>query len=171
ALMVQCQFCKFAIQLNKLERVMTVSFKFGLVGAVLCFAQSFFVVAFAAENKPVDVEILLGTSSDPLSFSPRKLEFENEKTYRLILINHGPSTHRFWSPGFAQAISTQKVEMMDADGNVTETLNKQVEDVVLPGKTKAHWIFTAQKKGEFKDLKCTIAGHDEYGMTGSIVIR
>lgn len=146
-------------------------FKFGLVGVLLCLSQAFVMAAPATAGQPVDVEVLLGTSGDPLSFSPRKLEFESGKTYRLVLINHGPSTHRFWSPGFAQAISTQKVEIMDADGKITDTLTEQVEDVVLPGKTKAHWVFTAKKKGEFNDLKCTIAGHDEYGMTGSIVIR
>ena len=41
---------------------------------------------------------------------------------------------------------------------------------VYPGGT-AEWWFVPVKAGEINDLKCTIAGHAEKGMTGKIVIK
>lgn len=140
-------------------------------GVLLSSLLPVMTVVAAPDQKPIEVTVLLGTSNDPLSFSPNKLEFEVGQSYRLTLLNEGPSTHRFWSPGFAQAVATERVEFVGKEGAKVAEVTGQIQDVVVSGKSKAIWTFIPKKKGDFGDLKCTVAGHDQYGMVGRIILK
>ena len=71
----------------------------------------------------------------------------------------------------AQAVFTRKVQVNGADGKAIAEVKGQIREIeVYPGGT-TEWWFVPVKAGKFNDLKCTIPGHTEMGMVGSITIK
>jgi uncharacterized cupredoxin-like copper-binding protein len=57
------------------------------------------------------------------------------------------------------------------DGEMVAEIKGHVREVeVFPGHT-ADWWFVPIQTGTFEDLKCTVEGHSEAGMVGTITIR
>jgi uncharacterized cupredoxin-like copper-binding protein len=80
-----------------------------------------------------------------------------------VLTNPSPQKHYFTSKDFADAIWTQKVEA----GNVE--IKGVIHELELKPGAKAEWVFVPLKSGTY-NLRCTIPGHTEAGMTGKITI-
>jgi len=134
-----------------------------------------FVSAQAAgdltQQEPVEIKVALGNDKDALRFFPETISLETGKLYRLILSNPSPQKHYFSSDGMAQAVFTRKVQVNGTNGKAIAEVKGQVREIeVYPGGT-AEWWFVPVKAGKFNDLKCTIPGHDEGGMVGSITIK
>jgi uncharacterized cupredoxin-like copper-binding protein len=57
------------------------------------------------------------------------------------------------------------------DGEMVAEIKGQIREVeVFPGHT-ADWWFVPIQTGKFHDLQCTVEGHSEAGMTGTITIK
>ena len=97
-------------------------------------------------------------------FTTDALGFEAGRLYKLILTNPSKLPHYFSALQFADAVWSRKVETADAEvkGAISE-----VE--VLPG-GEVEWYFVPVKAGTF-DLKCTVKGHAESGMVGTITVQ
>ena len=98
-----------------------------------------------------------------LSFFPSDLQFEPGRHYKLILENSSPQKHYFTAKDFADAIWSQKVDA----GNVE--IKGAIHELELRPNTQAEWVFIPMKPGTY-GLRCTIPGHTEAGMVGSIQI-
>ncbi len=123
------------------------------------------------KQQPIDVKVQLGDEKDAMAFSPKVIELTTGKLYRLILVNASPQAHYFSSEGLAGAVFTRKAQVNGKDGKPIAEVKGAVREIeVYPGGT-AEWWFVPVKAGEINDLKCTIAGHAEKGMTGKIVIK
>lgn len=120
-------------------------------------------IALASPSPLTEVRIHLGTASNELRFEPDDLEFEAGKKYKLILDNPSGSKHYFTAKDFADAIWTQKVEA----GNVE--VKGAIHELELKPGAVAEWVFVPLKAGTF-ELHCSIAGHSEAGMVGSLTI-
>jgi uncharacterized cupredoxin-like copper-binding protein len=71
----------------------------------------------------------------------------------------------------AGAVFTRKAQVNGKDGKPIAEVKGAVREIeVYPGGT-AEWWFVPVKAGVFEDLRCTIPGHTEGGMTGKIVIK
>jgi uncharacterized cupredoxin-like copper-binding protein len=148
----------------------TLKFLLSLVLAFVIFSNS---AALAADNdlpvgdlsrQPIaEIIVSLGNSDDELKFFPDSLEFQSGKRYKLVLTNPSPQKHYFTSKDFADAIWTQKVEA----GNVE--IKGSIHELELKPGAKAEWVFVPLKSGTY-NLRCTIPGHTEAGMTGKITI-
>ena len=148
----------------------TLKFLLSLVLAFVIFSNS---TALAADNdlpagdlsrQPItEIMVSLGNADDELKFFPNSLEFQSGKRYKLVLTNPSPQKHYFTSKDFADAIWTQKVEA----GNVE--IKGTIHELELKPGAKAEWVFVALKTGTY-NLRCTISGHTEAGMTGKITI-
>ncbi len=115
-------------------------------------------------KKPAtEVTVSLGTSAGELKFVPNNLEFTTGKRYKLKLTNPSPQKHYFTAKDFADAIWTQKVEA----GNVE--VKGAIHELELKPQAEAEWVFVPMKPGSYQ-LRCTIAGHAEAGMTGKIAL-
>lgn len=144
-----------------------------ILSLVLWFAVSTVPMAFAADNSsPVsdllrqpatEIPISLGSTSDELKFFPNLLEFQSGKRYKLVLKNPSPEKHYFTSKDFADASWTQKVEA----GNVE--IKGAIHELELKPGAEAEWVFVPMKSGSY-NLRCTVPGHAEAGMTGKITI-
>jgi len=122
-------------------------------------------------QNPIVINVRLGDGKDALRFFPNKLNFETGKLYRLVLSNPSPQKHYFSSEGFAQAVFTRKVQVNGADGKALAEVKGLIREIeVYPG-GKTEWWLVPVKTGSFNDLKCTIPGHGEAGMVGTITIR
>lgn len=148
------------------QAAQTKGFPLAFFTLILLFlwAPALQAVGDLSHQKPIPIEVRLGTEKDHLVFKPNELTFETGKLYRLILINPSASKHYFTALRFAAAVWTRKVQdgQMEVKGAIRE-----IE--VLPGK-RAEWWFVPVQTGRF-DLRCTIEGHTEAGMTGRITIR
>jgi uncharacterized cupredoxin-like copper-binding protein len=123
------------------------------------------------QQEPVDIRVALGNEKDALRFFPETISLETGKLYRLTLSNPSPQKHYFSSEGMAQAVFTRKVQVNGVDGKALAEVKGQIREIeVYPGGT-AEWWFVPVKAGMFNDLKCTIPGHTEMGMVGSITIK
>ncbi|HXV21281.1 MAG TPA: plastocyanin/azurin family copper-binding protein [Desulfuromonadales bacterium] len=123
------------------------------------------------QQEPVEIKVTLGNEKDALRFFPEAIRLETGKLYRLILTNPSPQKHYFSSEGMAQAVFTRKVQVNGFDGEALAEVKGNVREIeVYPGGT-AEWWFVPVKTGGFNDLKCTIPGHTEMGMVGSITIK
>ncbi|PSV47427.1 biphenyl 2,3-dioxygenase [Photobacterium indicum] len=146
----------------------------GVISAVLISlvcTGSVLAAGDMTKQEPIEMKVLLGNDKNAMRFFPDKLEFETGKLYKLILHNEGKEKHYFSSEGLAQAVFTRKTQVVSADGKVIAEIKGTVREIeVYPGGT-AEWWFVPVKATEIKGLKCTIKGHAEAGMTGSISIK
>jgi uncharacterized cupredoxin-like copper-binding protein len=123
------------------------------------------------QQEPVEIRVALGNDKDTLRFFPDTIRLETGKLYRLVLSNPSPQKHYFSSEGMAQAVFTRKVQVNGSDGKAIAEVKGQIREIeVYPGGT-AEWWFVPVKAGSFNDLKCTIPGHGEGGMVGSVTIK
>ena len=99
------------------------------------------------------------------SFSPSPLAFKEGIPTRLVIKNAGKEHHYFVSEQFFRNVATRKVQ--SSDGEVKAPFFAAVE--VYAGKTM-EWLLIPMKKGTF-DLLCTVKGHAEHGMKGTIEVR
>lgn len=111
-----------------------------------------------------EVSIHLGTKSGELKFEPDHLEFVAGDRYKLILDNPSNQKHYFTAKDFADTIWTQKVDA----GNVE--IKGAIHELELKPKAIADWVFIPQKTGTF-ELHCSVAGHAEAGMIGTITVK
>ena len=120
---------------------------------------------------PVEVKIQLGDKENSLRFFPDKIELETGKLYKLVLHNPATVAHYFSSEGLSRAVFTRKVQVLGPDGKtIAEVKGTILEIEVFPGGT-AEWWLVPVKAATLNDLKCTVKGHSEGGMVGTITIK
>lgn len=112
---------------------------------------------------PITVEVSLGNEAGALKFFPDTLEFTAGKRYKLVLTNPSPQKHYFTAKDFADAIWSQKIEA----GKVE--IKGAIHDLELKPGATADWVFIPQKPGRYA-LRCTIPGHAEAGMVGTLTV-
>ena len=86
--------------------------------------------------------------------------------YKLQIANEGTVKHYFTAPEFFKAIATRKVQS-NADGEIKAPYFLALE--VFPGRSLDLYFIPA-RKGSYP-LICTIEGHADHGMTGTIEIE
>jgi len=122
-------------------------------------------------QEPIEIKVALGDEKNAMRFYPEQIEMETGKLYRLLLTNPSPQKHYFYSAGMADAVFTRKVQINGADGKVIAEVKGHIREIeVYPGGS-AEWWFVPVKTGSFNDLVCTIPGHGEAGMVGSVTIK
>jgi uncharacterized cupredoxin-like copper-binding protein len=99
------------------------------------------------------------------AFSPTPLLFREGVPTKLVIKNAGKEHHYFVSEEFFRNVATRKVQ--SSDGEVKAPFFAAVE--VYAGKTM-EWFLIPMRKGTF-DLLCTVKGHAEHGMKGTIEVR
>jgi uncharacterized cupredoxin-like copper-binding protein len=119
--------------------------------------------AIAAAAPSHSVTVHLGTPAGALVFEPAQLQFKVGQRYKLVLDNPSPEKHYFTAKDFADTIWTQKVEA----GNVE--IKGAIHDIELRPEAVAEWYFVPQRAGEYA-LHCSIPGHAEAGMRGTITV-
>lgn len=123
------------------------------------------------KQPPIEIKVILGGKNNAMSFSPSTIEFETGKLYKLILDNQGLVKHYFSSDGLAQSVLTRKVQVNDASNTPIAEIKGTIREIeVYPG-FQAQWWFVPVKAGTFNDLRCSIKGHTEMGMKGTIIIK
>lgn len=137
---------------------------------LLCLSLLWSTPAMAASTgdlarQPVTtVKVSLGNAANELKFFPNELEFLAGKRYKLELDNPSPQKHYFTAKDFADASWSQKVEAGDVE------VKGAIHAIEIKPNAAAEWIFVPVKSGTY-NLRCTIAGHTEAGMTGTIAIK
>jgi uncharacterized cupredoxin-like copper-binding protein len=111
----------------------------------------------------IKIPVSLGNAEGALKFFPNHLELEAGKRYELLLTNPSPVKHYFTAKDFADAIWTQKVDA----GNVE--IKGAIHELELRPGSQAQWVVIPLRSGNY-NLRCTIPGHTEAGMTGDIAI-
>lgn len=149
--------------------------KIALASSILLFALTTTFTANAkgdlTKQTPIEIKVILGDKNNAMMFSPSTIEFETGKLYKLILENQGPVKHYFSSDGLSQSVLTRKVQVNDASGTAIAEIKGTIREIeVYPG-FQAQWWFVPVKAGTFNDLRCSIKGHTEMGMKGTIIIN
>lgn len=117
-----------------------------------------------SEQAPIEVKVSLGTKGGHLKFSPARLNFKAGRLYKLVLDNPSSKKHYFSALQFAAAVWTRKVETAGAE------IKGAIREIELKPGGRAEWFFVPVKAGSF-GLRCTIAGHGEAGMVGTITVK
>jgi uncharacterized cupredoxin-like copper-binding protein len=99
------------------------------------------------------------------AFTPSTILFKEGVPTKLVLKNAGKEHHYFVSEQFFKTVATRKVQ--SSDGEVKAPFFTAAE--VYAGKTM-EWFLVPMKKGTY-DLLCTVKGHAEHGMKGTIEVR
>lgn len=121
-------------------------------------------IAVPVTSQPAtEVDVSLGNSANELKFFPSNLELVAGQRYELLLDNPSPQKHYFTSKDFADASWTQKVEAGKLE------VKGAVHEVELKPGGEAEWVLVPMKPGTY-ELHCSVPGHAEAGMTGTIVI-
>lgn len=120
---------------------------------------------------PVELTIELGSRDNALRFFPDNITLESGRLYRLTLNNSSPVPHYFSSPEFVRNIFTHKVLVLDNEGQRVGEVKGIVQDLeVYPGGTIEWWLVPLRSLAMGK-FKCSIAGHAEKGMVGTVAIE
>jgi uncharacterized cupredoxin-like copper-binding protein len=112
---------------------------------------------------PIEIRISLGNTANELKFFPDRVQLVAGKKYKLLLSNSSPQKHYFTAREFASSSWTQKVDA----GNVE--IKGAIQELELRPSTNAAWVLVPMKPGNYK-LRCTVPGHTEAGMTGTIAV-
>jgi uncharacterized cupredoxin-like copper-binding protein len=115
------------------------------------------------QQPPTEVTISLGNAANELKFVPNRLDFVAGKRYKLILTNPSQQKHYFTAKDFADILWTQKVEAGDVE------IKGAIHELELKPGATADWTFIPIKPGNYA-LHCSVPGHTEAGMTGSLVV-
>ncbi|GAB4241401.1 MAG: hypothetical protein Kow00121_67520 [Elainellaceae cyanobacterium] len=138
-----------------------------LLASLLWFSSGFYTPVLAtpapSQQTPVEVRVHLGNQGNELVFEPNQLGFEAGKRYKLILDNPSNQKHYFTAKDFADVIWSQKVEA----GNVE--VKGAIHELELKPGAEAEWVFVPLKPGTY-ELHCSIPGHSEAGMIGTLTI-
>ncbi len=151
-------------QLLSVKRIIVSAVLVVLVGiGLLMGEESAIAVPAPAQQTPETVYVHLGNAAGELKFEPNQLEFTAGKRYKLVLGNPSNQKHYFTAKDFADVIWSQKVDA----GNVE--VKGAIHELELRPGAEAEWVFVPQKPGTY-ELHCSIAGHSEAGMVGTITI-
>lgn len=146
----------------------------GIISAVviaLISTGSALAAGDMTKQDPIELNVQLSNNKNAMRFYPANLEFETGKLYKLVLHNAGAVKHYFSSEGLSHSVFTRKTQVLDSKGKTIAEIKGTISEIEIhPGGT-AEWWFVPVKSAELNDLKCTIAGHAEAGMTGSISIK
>jgi uncharacterized cupredoxin-like copper-binding protein len=134
-----------------------------LMLGLLVFSPAVEAATPLSKQQPSVQEIKLGNVSGELKFSPAKLTFRAGRRYQLQLTNNSPVKHYFTAKDFADAIWSQKVDA----GNVE--IKGAIHELELRPGTHADWVFIPLRAGTYQ-LRCTVPGHTEAGMVGTIEV-
>ncbi len=144
---------------------------FALSSMLILFGSLVFAKGDLTKQTPEVQKINLGSKSGQLAYFPNHLEFETGKLYKLVIHNPSPQKHYLAAPGLAGAVFTRKVEVKGDHGEMIGEIKGVISEIELgPGGT-AEWYFVPVKTGTRMELSCSIAGHKEGGMTGTVTIR
>lgn len=110
------------------------------------------------------INVSLGNEQGQLIFTPNELKFSAGEKYKLVLDNPSPEKHYFTAKDFANASWTQKVQA----GKVE--VKGAINELELKPEGLAEWVFIPEKQGIY-ELYCSIKGHKEAGMKGTITIN
>ena len=137
----------------------------------LLFPACLYAAGDMTDQPPVEMTISLGNAENQLRFYPSVLEFETGKLYKLVIKNPSGQKHYFTAEGLARSVFTRKVQIVsNTNATITEVKGHINEIEVYPGGT-AEWWFVPVKTLNASTLHCSITGHTEAGMTGSITIK
>lgn len=144
--------------------VMIISMILGLVGC----ASVDYVRDAPKKVKAADWSKMktINISLTEYAFSPSTLVLQQDTPYKLEIMNKGTMKHYFTAESFFKSIATRKIQS-NIDGEIKAPYFSAIE--VFPGRS-LDLYFIPVRKGSY-DLKCTIEGHAEKGMTGRIRIE
>ncbi len=135
-----------------------------LVSIAICIYPVLPVFADQSADTPIAIKISLSDTANQLRFFPDKVQLVTGRKYKLLLSNPSDQKHYFTAKDFAGSSWTQKVDA----GNVE--IKGAIQELELrPGSTAA-WVLVPMKPGTYT-LRCTIPGHTEAGMTGTITVN
>jgi len=109
------------------------------------------------------VTVDLGTVDNQLKFVPERLTLKAGIPYKLVLNNPSDLKHYFTAKDFADASWTQKVEAGQVE------VKGAIHELELKPDAMAEWFLTPMKPGQY-ELHCSVSGHTEAGMIGTITI-
>lgn len=145
--------------------------RIALVLIYLLLPASLYAAGDLTDQTPVEVTVHLGNEKDSLRFYPNALQFETGKLYKLIIKNPSKQKHYFTSEGLARSVFTRKVQIVSAENKTLVEVKGSISEIeVYPGQT-AEWWFVPVKTLQESQLRCSIKGHTEAGMTGTISIK
>jgi len=152
------------------ERNMKFSFQVIIVIALLS-PTLLYAEGDMAQQAAIIKKISLGNKTNALRFYPNTLEFKTGQLYKLIIHNPSKQKHYSTSVSFSRAIFTRKIQIMSNRNTTLAEVKGQINEVeVYPGGTTAWW-FVPIKTLNNSNLHCSIKGHTEAGMLGTITIK
>jgi uncharacterized cupredoxin-like copper-binding protein len=122
-------------------------------------------------QQPVEVVVELGNKDNKLRFYPSSLQFETGKLYKLVIKNPSSQKHYFTAEGMSRAVFTRKVQILGKTNKTIAEVRGYVSEIEVYPEGTAEWWFVPVKTLESSRLHCTIKGHTEAGMTGTISIK
>jgi len=123
------------------------------------------------QQRPIEISVQLGDGSNARRFVPENLEFETGKLYKLVLQNPSEEKHYFSSEGLSRSVFTRKAQVLGPDGKTIAEIKGLIREIEVYPNGRAEWWFVPVKTAVLNDLKCTIKGHAEAGMLGTIIIK
>ncbi len=137
----------------------------------LFFPAYLYAAGDMTAQQPVEMTVSLGNAENKLRFYPSTLEFETGKLYKLVIKNPSSQKHYFTAEALARSVFTRKVQIVGKTNETLAEVKGHISEIeVYPGGT-AEWWFVPVKTLKSSRLHCSIAGHAEAGMTGSISIK
>jgi uncharacterized cupredoxin-like copper-binding protein len=130
-----------------------------MVVAIYSFPVSSVLAVPAPMSTPIELKISLGNKANELKFFPDRMQLVAGKKYKLLL----SQKRYFTAREFASNSWTQKVDA----GNVE--IKGAIQELELRPNTTAAWVLIPMRSGSYQ-LRCTIPGHTEAGMTGTITV-
>jgi uncharacterized cupredoxin-like copper-binding protein len=112
-------------------------------------------------------EINVSTIETPYSFVPPDLMLTSGVGYKLVIDNPAgnESKHYYTAPEFYRSVVIRKAQDSQAE---IKPLYLNAVEVLIGGSTELYVVPTAA--GTFQ-TECTIPGHADLGMTGTIVVN
>lgn len=144
-----------------------------LIGLMFLFSfvPSLHAIGDLTNQNPVVKTIHLGNSKNKLRFFPDTISFETGKLYKLIIKNPSPQKHYFNDVAFSRSVFTRKIQIKNKHNQSIAEIKGNISEIEVYPEGITEWWFVPVKSLKSSYLHCSIKGHSEAGMTGSISIR
>lgn len=146
-----------------------------IFGKIILLFQLLSTYAFAegdmTAQDPIEVTVSLGDENNKLRFYPSVLEFETGRLYKLVIKNPSKQKHYFSSEGLSRSVFTRKVQIVNTSNDTLVEVKGMINEIEVYPNGIAEWWFVPVKTLKGSPLHCSIKGHTEAGMTGTITIK
>jgi len=139
--------------------------------AAATLASQVFAAGDLTKTDITTVTLEMGSNGAAMYFNPNHFDFETGRAYKMVLKNVDNRKHELDMGELPNKVFTRKVEVKDDAGKLVAEIKGSVHEMEVGAGKSYEWFFVPLQPIKNAVIDCSIPGHKEAGMTGTVTIN